>query len=374
MTEKSIAGIIFSNMHDNDLGPIAIGRTTGSVPFGGKYRMIDFILSSMVNSGVKEVGVIAKAYYQSLLSHLGSGREWDLSRKKGGLTVLPPYSSVENQGIYAGHLDAVSGVFDYLKNLTASYVLLCDSDLIANIDFKKMLDFHLEKQAEITLAYTSETDYLPAHDDVLIFGLDQNQRIRTVKLVPEPDREQNFFSNIALMSRELLLGIIQDAKSRNQRSFRKDIFMDACPYRKIFGYPLPEVNMRIDSMLQYYKANLSLLSASVREGLFKDRTPILTHIRDTSPVRYGSGADVRNSIVTDGCNIEGAVKNSVLFRNVKISKGAMVQNSVIMEGVVIGEDAHIDSVIVDRNSVILDSCTLIGQKNYPLYLPMKSVV
>ena len=374
MIKRTAMGIIFSNMHDNHLGSLTRGRTTGSVPFGGRYRLVDFVLSSMVNSGIREVGVIAKSNYQTLMEHLGSGREWDLARKLGGLTVLPPYSSGDNQGIYAGRLDALAGVSSYIQNGRAEYVIWADCDLIANLDFQKMIAFHEEKGAEITLAYRREKIRREGNENISVFEVGSDGRVGQVWLSPQAEEEQNAYLNVAVMKRELLEKIVEDARSRNKRSFTKDILVEKSDSMRIYAYEIENCVMRINSLQDYFDASMALLQPQVRQELFPSNRPILTRVRDQVPAKYGLGAAVKNSLVADGCIIEGAVENSIIFRGAKIGRGAVIRNSIVMAGSVIGDGARLEYVVADRETTIRDTRTLVGYKTYPLFIEKKSVI
>lgn len=374
MSKHTMMGIVFSNMHDNHLGGLTHRRTTGSVPFGGRYRLVDFILSSMVNSGVRDVGVIAKSNYQTLMEHLGSGREWDLSRKIGGLTIFPPYSSGDNQGIYAGRLDALSGVSNYIRNARAEYVILADCDIIANIDFEKIIAYHEEKGAEITLAYSEAFIRQEGNENVCTFQINEDGRVEKVWLSPQLDGTQNTYLNVAVLKKELLETIIHDAHSRNKRSFSKDILVEKSASMRIFAYPVTDCVLRINSVQDYFDANMALLDFDVRKALFPQDRPVLTRVRDQVPAKFGLGAHVQNALVADGCIIEGTVENSIIFRGVKIGRGAVIRNSIIMAGSVIGDGARMEYVVADHDITVRDTRTLMGYKTYPLFLEKGSVI
>lgn len=374
MMKHTAMGIVFSNMHDSHLGSLTRERTTGSVPFGGRYRLVDFILSSMVNSGISDIGVIAKTNYQSLIGHLGNGREWDLARKLGGLTVLPPYSSGDNQGIYAGRLDALAGVSGYIRSNRAEYVVLADCDLIANLDFQKLIAFHEEKDAEITLGYRREKIRREGNENLVVFDVDENQRVGRVWLSPQTEQEQNIYLNVAVMKRELLEKIVEEAHSRNKRSFTKDILVEKSDTLRIYGYEIQDYVMRINHLQDYFDASMALLNSQIRQTLFPAERPVLTRVRDQVPAKYGLGAVVKNSLVADGCIIEGTIENSIIFRGAKIGRGAVIRDSIIMAGAVIGDGARLEYVVADREATIRDTRTLVGYKTYPLFIEKKSVI
>ncbi len=181
---NKVLGMIFANMHDVSVRDLTKERTIGSILFGGRYRMIDFPLSNMVNSGVDEVGVITKSNYQSLLDHLGSGREWDLARKKGGLHLLPPFGRVDS-GMYRGRLEALYGVWNFVRNSSAEYVLLSDCDVITNIDYSPILKYHIDNEADITVVYAKNIISMEQAKNSTVYGINEEGRVTDVLIRPQ---------------------------------------------------------------------------------------------------------------------------------------------------------------------------------------------
>jgi glucose-1-phosphate adenylyltransferase len=227
-------GIIFSNMHDNSLGQLTEERTTSSIPFGGRYRFIDFVLSSMVNSNIYSVGVIAKTNYESLMDHLGSGREWDLARKSGGLYILPPYGT-QGAGMYHGRVEALHGMLDYIQRTPGKYVVMADSDIICNIDFNKIVDYHKEKDADISIAYIKKKISREVKI-ATVFSLNGEGRITDVRVLSGNDTEQNLSVNIIVVEKHLLCRLVADTYSHGQYDFDKDILQRRLESLNIYGY------------------------------------------------------------------------------------------------------------------------------------------
>lgn len=362
----SILGLIFASMHDASVAELTKQRTMGSIPFGGRYRLIDFPLSNMVNSGVAEVGVITKSNYGSLLDHLGSGREWDLSRKKGGLHLLPPYS--QTGGIYKGRLDALSNIWSFVEHSKAKYVILSDSDFVTTINFNDVLKQHLDENADITTVYSKGYYDSEKNQGTTILEIDSDKRIKDVLVDPQISGECNICLNMFIINKDFLKKIVFDATSRNQYSFTRSILQSKKDDFKIVGYEHDTFFTKIDSVRNFYNANMSLLETDKRDALFLKDYPIYTKIGDNGPVKYGLESNVKNSLIADGCVIEGTVENSVLFRGVKVGKGAVVKNSVLLQGTKIGSNCEISSIIADKNVEISDSKVLTGSETYPLYI------
>lgn len=370
---KKVLGLVFSNMHDSTINDLTKERTMGSVLFGGRYRLIDFPLSNMVNSGINEVGVITKSNYQSLLDHLGSGREWDLASKNGGLHLLPPFSHVSS-GMYRGRLEALYGVWDFIKTSAADYVVLSDCDVAANIDYSAIVDAHIESGADITTVYANDVLTSEQAQRATVFGINDDGRVVDVLVNPHLSGACNVSLNMFVLSKDFLKNIVLEAASKGLVSFEKDILQARTHEYKIMAYRFDGYFSRICSMDTFYKANMNLLDTANREKLFLANRPIYTKVRDNPPVKYAIGADVKNSLIGDGCIIEGTVENCILFRGVKIGKGAVVKNSILMQGTVVGSKCEVSCVVSDKNVKINDMRMLTGSQNYPLYLGKNAVI
>ena len=366
----SAVGVIFSNIHDENVPELSRQRTMGSIPFGGRYRLIDFALSNMVNSGITTVGVITKNNYQSLMDHLGSGKDWDLARKDGGLILLPPYND-EYESLYHNRLEALKGIIGFLNKRTEDYVVLSDCDGICKIDFSDVIAYHEEKQADITLVYHNEKVVKSPYYACL--DTDENGRLTDFQINPNIDGFANVYINIMVLNRQYLISIINNAIVHGANSFGRDILAKNVDCLKLYGYELKDYYAGIDSLQTYYAHNLEMLDQQVRNQLFGARD-IYTKVKDSAPSKYSETAVVKNSLISDGCVIEGTVENSILFRGVKVEKGAVVKNSIIMQDNVIGKEAQLNAVITDKNVVIRDRRTLSGCAEYPFFIPKGAMV
>lgn len=362
----NVLGLIFASMHDSYVSELTKQRTMGSIPFGGRYRLIDFPLSNFVNSGVSEVGVITKSNYGSLLDHLGSGRDWDLARKKGGLHLLPPYS--QTGGIYQGRLDALSNIWSFVEHSKAQYVILANSDVVTTIDFNPILCQHKETGADITLIYSKAFYDGEKNQSTTILQFSEENIVNDVMVAPKISGECCHWLEMLIISKDILKQIVSDAASRNIYSFTREILQNrSCGY-KIMGYEHKDFFVRIDSVESYFTANKMLLDSEKRNALFKKNLPVYTKVGDNGPAKYGLESNIKNSLIADGCIIEGTVENSVIFRGVKIGKDTVVKDSVIMQGTVIGSNCNITSIITDKNVEISDEKVLTGSETYPVYI------
>lgn len=363
----NVLGLVFANMHDTTLGDMTKNRTMGSVMFGGRYRLIDFPLSNMVNSGISEVGVITKSNYQSLLDHLGSAREWDLARKKGGLYILPPFGNVEST-LYRGRIEALYGAMSFIKHSRAKYVILSDCDVVTNIDYKPIVAAHIESGADITaVAHTG----VYSSDDIktsTVFNVDADKNVTSVLINPDISGTCTTSLNVFVMSMDFLIETVNDAMARGNVSFEKNILQEKCRELKIKIYEYDNYFSKLNSPESYFKSNMALLEPENARKLFVPKRSIYTKVSDNAPVKYDLDSKVSNSLIADGCIIEGEVENSVLFRGVKVGKGAKVKNCILMQGTVVGDNAELNYLITDKNVSICENHILTSSPQYPMYV------
>ena len=372
MNSKKILGVIFANVHDEFVLNLTKNRSMASIPFGGRYRMIDFTLSSLVNGGVATVGVVPKYNYHSLMNHLGSGKPWDLDRKNGGLFILPPYL---NSGMSAksGHIASLDAIMTYLTRSDEEYIILCDCDVVANVDVKAMLKQHQQTKADITIAYKKGN--LPFNNgDVMTFDIGEDFKINKIRVPKQARKEVNFSLDTIIMKRSLLIKLVTQRIEKNSEHIWRDVFMPRVNSLNFCGFEVSSPVFMIDSELTYAKANFALLNPQIRNSLFLKDRPVYTKVRDDVPAKYGPFSKVSNSLVADGCIIEGAVSNSVLFRGVKVEKGAVIKNSIIMQDTVVGENCDINYVISDKNVHFGKETQLKGAATHYMYINKSAVL
>ena len=323
MRGNNVLGIVFSNMKDDTIRELTEMRTMGSVPFGGRYRLIDFPLSNMTHSGISRVGVVTKSNYRSLMDHVGSGKAWGLSRKHTGLVFLPPYGS--GNAIYQNRIGALSGIREYLEHNHEEFVFMTDCDTVVNMDIQKVVDAHLEKGADITIV--CKHDMLPNNlDGSTVLNMDSEGRVHEILLHCREMQVQNYDLSMYVMRREFLLQLINDAMCHNYKDFKADLLQAGVSRYRIFGYMHEGFAATIHSMNAYYQMNMRLLDPAVRAELFQNNRPIYTKVRDDMPARYGIGASVKNNVTICGGCIIGA--------------GAVVVKDITECGVYVGVPAH----------------------------------
>lgn len=371
MRVNNVLGIIFANMNDSALPELTEKRAFGSVPFAGRYRLIDFTLSNMVNSGIGKVGVITKSNYQSLMDHLGSGKPWDLSRKKGGLYLLPPFYNIETGGVYKNRIHALYNNIQFMERSVEEYLVLSDCVSVANFDFSDFLQSHTRQGADITLAYCHGT--APKFNRTLLFDIDDDGRIHHMTRGYQEDI-QNYSANMIIIRKSLLIDLVTSGYKKNASDLISDILEDELKNLKIYGYKIPTCNNTIYSLASYYDVSMRLLDKKVNQDLFVKERPIYTKVRDDMPAKYGLSSAVKNSLIADGCIIEGEVENSILFRGVVVKKGAVIKNSILMQSAVIEENADLNHVILDKNVTVSEGKKLEGVPTYPVYVNKRALV
>ena len=368
------AGLIFSNMHDECLPELTRLRTMASVPFGGRYRLIDFPLSNMVNSGISKVGIITHYNYQSLLDHIGTGKDWDLARRSGGIKILPPfitaYDAKATNSLYNTRLEALLGVTNFISRCTEDVLVLSDCDTICNIDLSKVLARHEETGADITVVTkrVSGGNYNAERHSVLV--LDENDKIiDAAEYSSDIKGAFNVSTNIMVITRRYLITVLNDAAAHGYTSFFRDIIAKNVGKADFRAYRFDGFYSLINNLPGYFETSMKLLDSEVREELFEiAERPVFTKVRNSAPTSYSEGAKVSNSIVADGCVIEGEVENCVVFRGVKVGKGTVVRNSILLQDTYVGENVNLNCVITDKNTVIRDGRNLSGHESMPFYI------
>ncbi len=377
-SNKSALGIIFPNSYDELVPELVNVRLMASIPFASRYRLIDFMLSSMSNCGISNVSVLVKKNYHSLMDHLDSGREWDLVRKNGGLNILPPNAERESK-LYVGHVDALGNILDFLRSQKEKYVVMADTNIAANFDFRAMIDAHIASGADVTIAYNEQE--LPerilqdtSNAKGFYYTLDvQDGRVTDIIINPKTLGVVNFGMNIHVVDRELLIDLINTAYLRGQVYFERDVLLKKIGDLNIQGYKFDGYVARICSIKSYFDENMRLLDDKNLDALFAG-APIYTKIRDDNPTRYIQGAVVKNIMAADGCVIEGEVENSVLFRGVRVAKGAKVKNCILMQDTVVEEGANLEYLISDKNVKISAGKEMKGTDTYPMYIAKNHTV
>ena len=370
----SVAGLIFSNIHDTNIPEFTSVRTMASVPFGCRYRLIDFPLSNMVNSCITKVGIITHNNYQSLVDHLGTGKDWDLARRSGGIKLLPPfiaaYDAAMGSKVYTTRLEALMGVTNFISRCNEDHLVLSDCDGICNIDLSEVIEQHEANHADLTVVTrVLKPDELNIKG-VTAIAADENNAVTDVSAYLKGMSGTEVSTNILVVNRTFLLGALRDAAAHGYKHFYKDVVARRLGRARIFRYLYDKTFIHVDSLEGYFSSSMKLLDPEVRNGLFNvDNMPVYTKLRNSSPTRYAAGSNVKNSYVADGCVIEGTVENCIVFRGVHVGKGTVVRNCVLLQDAYVGNNVMLNCVVTDKNVTIGDGRMLSGHETMPFFIP-----
>ncbi len=361
-------GIIFTGEPNPYMRDLVLSRAVAAVPFGGRYRCIDFVLSNLVNTGIRNVGLIVQKNYHSLMDHLGTGKEWDLNRKRDGLFLLPPFSTKDNTGVYRGDIDAFHSVMQYVRRSSQKYLILCGSHTVFNTTFDEILKQHQKTGADITIMYNEDPRFFPEEQnrDLRLLLDDDGMTVNGLEWNPRNPGSNYRSCEVTIIDKALFEDLVEESYSRGGIDFVREIMLPHVKDLKIMGWRYDGYVARIDSINTYFMHSMELLNAAEAKDLYNMRHPIYTKVKDEIASQYGDNADVRNVVMADGCRIDGTVESSIVFRGVTIERGAVVKNSILMQGVTVRKGAVLDHVILDKNVTVNAGRQLTGYEGIPL--------
>ena len=361
----NVMGIVFTN--DASLGELTNKRTMASLPFGGRYRQVDWALSNLSCAGVRHVGVISRFNYQSLMNHIGDGEEWGLELEEGGLEFLTPYAQSEVHR-YRGKLESIASAMDFLSyGEDDELVVMIDSAILSNIDLNKVIASHVESGRDVTVVTKAGVCNGKKMID-LALKLDSKGEVTDMLVDYAAPADYVASMDMFILSKKWLIEQVQEMIARDKFHMDRDLVMGGWQRGKVSVnvYPFEGIALYNESVEEYFANSLALIQADVRHDIFGGSHPIFTKVRDRVPTYYGEGCDVSNCLAADGCMLEGQVKDSVLFRQVTIAKDAEVENCVIMNDSVVGEGAELKYVILDKNVTVTPGAKLIGTLKNPV--------
>ncbi|UWG97124.1 glucose-1-phosphate adenylyltransferase subunit GlgD [Dehalobacter sp. DCM] len=369
---NNLIGLISCNYQLEQLSNMTKNRPIAAIPFGGRYNLLDFALSSMVNSGLKTVGIITPYFYRPILDNLGSGREWYLDRKAGGLFILPG----STYGIYSRNnkfsLKDLEKNIDFLIRDRAEYVILSGCNAVFNIDFKPIFTSHQEKKADITLAYKELQPESEEDEQGVILNTDLYGNV--IKLENLHDKERvKYFADVIVISKKLLIDIIHGHKGFEEIDLL-NVINDNIKSLKVVSYPIHGYFGRIYSNRSYYERNMELLTPSIQEELFLSENKIRTRIKDNPPTKYSFKVTVNDSFISSGCQIDGKITQSFIFRGVKIEPGSSISNSIIMQECYIGKGVVLQNVILDKSVHVTEKTVVIGKSGLPVFIDKSRII
>lgn len=360
-------GIIFAYSATDELGELVRRRTAASLPFCGRYRLIDFSLSSMMNAGIRDVGIIMQRDYQSLLDHIGSGKNWDMSRRYGGLRMLPPFGLPEyHRGNYAGTIEALNAVASYVRGIPQKHIVLLLGSTCANIDLTAATRRHIRSGAEIT-AICSASELSGSHHR---FVLDEEGMVKQLLFDREEQGEGLPSLEGYVIKKDTLLRMMDKCKALNLFRFHKDaLSMFLAEGGRVAAYVHEGYAASIRSVADYYRCSMDMLNSEHRRQLFPAERPVRTRAHEEVSTYYGENASSKNSLVADNCIIEGSIENCIIFPGVRIARGAKLTNCIVMKGSTIGEWTELNCVISDKYCSYSPGITITGSPKLPIVVP-----
>ena len=368
----SAAGIIFSSLNDNTLSRLTNDRTVAAIPFACRYRLVDFCLSNLVNANISNINIIANYNYRSLREHIGSGKDWDLARRSGGINLISPYQNAKNANtkVFSTRMEALINMKnEYIDRFKEEYVVLMDSDHVLNIDINDVIRSHERTGANITFVTQKVgKNYSSKHPRMMLSSVAGKVTDITMSSnYTESNPELSL--NIFVMKTSHLKRLIDEAVGYNLNSLTKLMLrnMKSDSYRT---YVYKGYVASVSSFLDYYRCSMELAKdeKARKSLLWNPEAPIYTKVHNSAPVSYRDGASVSGSMIADDCVIEGTVINSVLFRGVKVGKGAVVKNSVLFRGTTVSPNSSLNCIVTDKDVFISENVNLSGNDNMPFYV------
>ena len=371
---NNVHGLVYAYHAFPELGALGFHRTGASLPFCGRFRLIDFTLSGMMNAGISDVGVIMQRGYLSLLEHISNGRSWNLARRSGGLHLLPPYGLADaGKGVYGGCMEALGAMYTYLsEDIREDYVLVTRGDLCANVDINALIEQHLSSDADVTVACVKGTLPYTHHR----FTLDKAGNAAELLCIQNEDETRGVASlEMYLLSRERLLEMVRWCREGSRLHFHRDALTHAMAEGCRVGIYLHDgYAIHVTNARDYVRANMDMLDPVKRASLFPPERRVATRARSDASTYFGDASQVRDSLIADGCRIEGTVERCVVFGGVRVAPGAVVRNSIILNDTVIGEHCDLDHTVADKNVTLSPYTSLCGSERLPLLIPKGSIL
>ena len=367
----SAVGIVFSNLNNNTLSRLTRERTVAAIPFACRYRLIDFALSNLVNANISNIHLVANYNYRSLIEHIGSGKDWDLARRKYGIKVISPFQTAVNPtaSVFATHMEALKNMKDYIEEFKEEYVVLMDSDCVLNIDISDVISVHGKTNADITIVTkVPDNDYSSKNPRMFISSV-AGRVTDVARNTKVNENNPELALNIFVMKTRYLRVLIDEAFAYGYNSFTEMVFKKykTSNYRT---YEYKGYAASVSSFLDYYKYSMEICKNDVaRTSLLNEKSrPIFTRVHNSAPVVYKEGAKVENSLIADDCVIEGTVINSIISRGVHIGKGAIVKNSILFQGTEVKKNAELNCIVTDKKVSVSEGVKLSGSETMPFYV------
>ncbi len=371
MFESCLGVISFDNI-GSEFGDLCKNRPAYMLPFAGRYRIVDFTLSNMINHGIRTIAVFTGEKVQSTLNHLGDGRPWDLNRRMGGLSIFPPLFDDKKRrsgDIYQYHVTE-----DYFTNSRAEYIFIASPNVLAKVDLVEAFEYFLQTDADITLLYKKQTNDSDAYINSEKLILNDNGELVNIGINLGSEDEFNLFMYMGFVKKEIFLEIVKRGMETGKDLYFKQAMISKKSEYKINSYEFKGHVEHIKGFKSYYNANMNLLDDEIFSELFYKNGTILTKSEDEPSTFYIANPKVKNSLIANGCIIEGQVENSILFRGVKVGKNAVIKDSIVMQKSVIEEDVVLTNTILDKYTRVKKGVSIVGTKENPYIGEKNSII
>ncbi|MCL2226685.1 MAG: glucose-1-phosphate adenylyltransferase subunit GlgD [Oscillospiraceae bacterium] len=369
------AGLCLSDPHPDRAGDGSPIRTLSAAHYAGRYRLVDFMLSNMVNSKIFSIGMILNSHYQSLIGHIGMGKEWGLARKSGGVTFFPPYHADERKGVNNELDGPLQRAAEFLAESNVEYVVVADSSVVCNMDYRPAIDSHRKSGADVTAIYAKKHIISGERESAVVFDISEGGRITGVERASNSSETVNLSLGSYIMSKKTFITLTAGEKICGMLRFSRVLLADALERLTVLSYEFRGYSAHISSVETFFHYNMEMLDIEKQNTLFNfEGRRISTNRRDSLPTKYGKNAQIQNSLVADGCQIEGTLINSIVCRNVRIGAGAVVKNCILQDSTIVEKNASLDCIITDRQVVISENRGLMGYRTYPVYIERARVI
>ena len=360
-------GIVLAGGNSFRMKELSKKRAISAMPVAGSYRSIDFALSNMSNSHIQRVAVFTQYNARSLNEHLSSSKWWDFGRKQGGLFVFTPTVTQENSSWYRGTADAIFQNLNFLKSSHEPYVVIASGDGIYKMDYNKVLEYHIEKKADITVVCKD----VGPEEDVERFGIvkmNEESRIEEFEEKPMVAKSNTISCGIYVIRRRQLIELVEKCAEEDRYDFVRDVLIRYKSMKRIFAYKMKDYWSNIASVEDYFKTNMDFLKPEIRKYFFKEYPDVYSKVDDLPPAKYNVGANIRNSLVSSGCIVNGTVEDSVIFKKVFVGNNCFIKNSIILNDVYIGDNTHIENCIVESRDTIRANSYYCGEDDIKIVL------
>ena len=366
-------GIINGGDNENNFGGLCRHRPVYMLPFGGRYRLVDFTISNMVNNGIKSVAIYTGKKMRSTMDHIGNGNPWDLNRRFNGLFMFPPI--LENDyGLYTGDIHQFHSTETFFKHAKEKYIFICNPDILAKVDLSDAFKTFMDTDADFTLIYKKQTD--PDGDfirkDKMI--IDEEGNLKSMGLNLGTESEFNLFLEMGFVKKDIFLKLVRQSIERGDTNYLRDAMLQNVGEYKMNTYEFKGHVENISNLKNYYDANLNLLKDEIANELFHENGLVYTKSKDEPSTWYGKSSRVQNSIIANGCIIDGNVENSIIFRGVKIGKDAIIKNSIVMQKGIIENDSIIVNSILDKYTTVEAHARIAGSSTMPYVVEKNQVI